>query len=392
MRARRRVFATLAIRSVVRGAAARPPSGRTWRNQWQTPSPNSHDDLAPTIEATSRSGRRRARPRPPSLERHRLGARPRRHRRGNRRARRRSRADACPTDAASRRRSPGRDPSTDIAVLRFAGEARPIAPDARVGPAARPSCRRGRASRRRRHRGARDRLARRRPWHSSHGGKIDARLRFDLRLAMTAEGGALVTADGELIGMAVHGPRRRVLAIPAATISRVVATIKDKGHVARGYLGVSLQSVPLPARDGEHHRRAAMVVTIDPAGPAQAGRASAGRHHRRHGRRAGDGRARHLPAPRARQRRPQDGGRTRPRRRADDGSRSPSRHGPTAERCAAIRLPAAPDPRRRSRRGSRVAGADVAGARGGGRLRSRPSLGDADVDRSPTGRRMSPDR
>jgi S1-C subfamily serine protease len=69
--------------------------------------------------------------------------------------------------------------------------------------------------------------------------------------------------------MAVHGPRRRVLAIPAATIARVVAAIKEKGHVARGYLGVSLQSVPI--REGEHHRRGAMVVTIDPAGPAHAG-------------------------------------------------------------------------------------------------------------------------
>jgi S1-C subfamily serine protease len=69
-----------------------------------------------------------------------------------------------------------------------------------------------------------------------------------------------------LIGMAVYGPRRRVLAIPGTTISRVVQAIKDKGHVARGYLGVSLQPVPLPARDGEPRRRAAMVVTIDPAG------------------------------------------------------------------------------------------------------------------------------
>jgi S1-C subfamily serine protease len=60
-----------------------------------------------------------------------------------------------------------------------------------------------------------------------------------------------------------------VLAIPTATIARVVATIKEKGHVARGYLGVSLQSVPV--REGEHHRRGAMVVTIDPAGPAHAG-------------------------------------------------------------------------------------------------------------------------
>jgi S1-C subfamily serine protease len=164
----------------------------------------------------------------------------------------------------------GRDASTDIAVLRFDGQApaaaAAIATDLRPGHLAVAV---GRAHG--------DVIAALGivslaggAWHSSHGGKIDAKLRFDLRLAMTAEGGALVTADGELIGMAVFGPRRRVLAIPAATISRVVQTIKDKGHVARGYLGVSLQSVPLPHRDGEQRRRAAMVVTIDPAGPAQA--------------------------------------------------------------------------------------------------------------------------
>jgi S1-C subfamily serine protease len=164
----------------------------------------------------------------------------------------------------------GRDASTDIAVLRFGAETPVVAPttasDLRPGHLAVAV---GRSQG--------DVIAALGivslaggAWHSSHGGKIDAKLRFDMRLTLTAEGGALVTADGELIGMAVHGPRRRVLAIPAATISRVVATIKDKGHVARGYLGVSLQSVPLPARDGEHRRRAAMVVTIDPAGPAQA--------------------------------------------------------------------------------------------------------------------------
>jgi S1-C subfamily serine protease len=164
----------------------------------------------------------------------------------------------------------GRDASTDIAVLRFGAQAPAAAPtiasDLRPGHLAVAV---GRSQG--------DVIAALGivslaggAWHSSHGGKIDAKLRFDMRLALTAEGGALVTAEGEFIGMAVHGPRRRVLAIPAATISRVVAAIKDKGHVARGYLGVSLQSVPLPARDGEQRRRAAMVVTIDPAGPAQA--------------------------------------------------------------------------------------------------------------------------
>ena len=107
------------------------------------------------------------------------------------------------------------------------------------------------------------------PWRSRQGGQIDARLVIDVRLPGVAEGGALVGAGGELIGIAVFGPRRRVLAIPATTIARVVPTIQDKGHIARGYLGVGLQRVPLPAGDGGETRRGAMVVTLDPAGPAK---------------------------------------------------------------------------------------------------------------------------
>lgn len=108
------------------------------------------------------------------------------------------------------------------------------------------------------------------PWQSRLGGHIDARLVIDARLPATAEGGALVAADGSFIGMAVFGPRRRVLAIPAATIARMVPVILDKGHITRGYLGVGLQRVSIPAADGSEGRRGAMVVTLDPAGPAKA--------------------------------------------------------------------------------------------------------------------------
>jgi S1-C subfamily serine protease len=107
------------------------------------------------------------------------------------------------------------------------------------------------------------------PWQSRLGGNIDARLVIDTRLPAIAEGGALVATDGSLIGMAVFGPRRRVLAIPAATIARIAPVILDRGHISRGYLGVSLQRVSLSAAEGGEQRRGAMVVTLDPDGPAK---------------------------------------------------------------------------------------------------------------------------
>jgi S1-C subfamily serine protease len=167
----------------------------------------------------------------------------------------------------------GRDPSTDIAVLRY--EATP-APQAFAATTSVTDVRAGHlviavgsaegeaiatlgiAS----FAGA--------AWRSRHGGQIDARLVIDVRLPTIAEGGALISADGGLIGMAVFGPRRRVLAIPAATIARVAPLIQDRGHVSRGYLGVGLQRVPLAAAEGGESRRGAMVVTLDPAGPAKA--------------------------------------------------------------------------------------------------------------------------
>jgi S1-C subfamily serine protease len=165
----------------------------------------------------------------------------------------------------------GRDSSTDIAVLRY--EATPpvkafatLATDVRAGHLAVAI---GRADG--------DAVATLgivslagAPWRSRQGGQIDARIIIDARLPAIAEGGALVGADGGLIGIAVFGPRRRVLAIPAATIARIVPTIRDKGHIARGYLGVGLQRVPLLVADGTESRRGAMVVTLDPAGPAKA--------------------------------------------------------------------------------------------------------------------------
>jgi S1-C subfamily serine protease len=167
----------------------------------------------------------------------------------------------------------GRDPSTDIAVLRYeatpapkAFATTPFATDLRAGHfAVAIGSAEGEA------------VATLGivalaggAWRSRLGGQLDARLVIDAHLPTIAEGGALVSADGSLIGIPVFGPRRRVLAIPAATIARVVPIIEDRGHITRGYLGVGLQRVPLAAAEGAETRRGAMVVTLDPAGPAKA--------------------------------------------------------------------------------------------------------------------------
>ncbi|HVW93143.1 MAG TPA: S1C family serine protease [Devosia sp.] len=100
-------------------------------------------------------------------------------------------------------------------------------------------------------------------WRSLKGGLIDARLTLGLRLGGRLEGGAVVAPDGRLIGLAVSGPRGRALAIPAVTVERAVKALGARGYVARGYLGVSLH--PLA---GKGSSGGAIVVGLEPDGPA----------------------------------------------------------------------------------------------------------------------------
>ena len=62
--------------------------------------------------------------------------------------------------------------------------------------------------------------------------------------------------------------------MPYETIERAVATLREKGHVARGYLGAGLH----PVRDRDAH--GAMVMSLDDNGPAKAAGLSLRRHHR----------------------------------------------------------------------------------------------------------------
>jgi S1-C subfamily serine protease len=161
----------------------------------------------------------------------------------------------------------GRDPSTDVAVLRVAPDGLAVAEagDAaslRVGNlvlavgnyGGAPVAAFGSVG----YIGA--------AWHSMRGGAIDTFLRLDLRLNPAAEGGALVDANGRVLGMAVTGPRRRALAIPRSTIDRAVDQLLAKGYVGRGYLGAGLQHVRVAGEDGR--RSGVLVVSIDSDGPA----------------------------------------------------------------------------------------------------------------------------
>jgi S1-C subfamily serine protease len=110
-------------------------------------------------------------------------------------------------------------------------------------------------------------------WQSRRGGRIDRLIRLDMRLGAQSEGGIVVDSAGATLGMVLLGPRRRPLVIPAATIERVAPKLLADGRIARGYLGVGLHSIRLDDALAAVHaladRRASMVVSVDPDGPAR---------------------------------------------------------------------------------------------------------------------------
>ncbi|MCX6596988.1 MAG: S1C family serine protease [Acidobacteria bacterium] len=88
-------------------------------------------------------------------------------------------------------------------------------------------------------------------WKTWRGGKLDQFLRLDVSLFPGSVGGAVVNIEGDLVGVASDGlSRLSPLAIPVATVDRVVAELLAKGRIARPYLGVGLQPVQLPSGPG----------------------------------------------------------------------------------------------------------------------------------------------
>jgi S1-C subfamily serine protease len=84
-------------------------------------------------------------------------------------------------------------------------------------------------------------------WRSMSGGNIDSFIRPDITFYAGFAGGPLVDAAGFVVGMNTSGRRGTALTIPASTVNRVVNQLVAKGRIPRGYLGLGMQPVRLPA-------------------------------------------------------------------------------------------------------------------------------------------------
>jgi S1-C subfamily serine protease len=172
----------------------------------------------------------------------------------------------------------GRDPGTDLAVLRVK-EAGPSAADriasdpVKAGELALVI---GRSP----HSGVNASLgiisATSGPWRTWRGGQLDAYIRLDARMFPQSSGGAVVNGRGQIIGIATAALTRIAgLAIPVSTINSVTEALLARGFLPRGYLGIGVQPVPLTEglrqKLSVSNRSGLIVLTVESNGPGDHG-------------------------------------------------------------------------------------------------------------------------
>jgi len=110
-------------------------------------------------------------------------------------------------------------------------------------------------------------------WEPRRGGRVDQHIRLSLELYPGFSGGPLVNAQGKVVGINTRGlSRGRAVTIPLATVNRIVDELIEKGHIAKPYLGLAMQPVAVPeslrGKVPDAGNSAVLVVHVEPAGPA----------------------------------------------------------------------------------------------------------------------------
>lgn len=101
-------------------------------------------------------------------------------------------------------------------------------------------------------------------------GNLDRYIQTDVVMYPGFSGGPLVGASGQIFGMNTSIMRGASVAIPTPTVRYVVETLLKHGKMRRGYLGITAQPVALPAslKAELEQETGLLVVAVEPDSPA----------------------------------------------------------------------------------------------------------------------------
>ena len=108
-------------------------------------------------------------------------------------------------------------------------------------------------------------------WRTRAGGRIDRFLKGDATTFPGFSGGPLVNLEGAVLGINSSAlTRGDSVTLPASTVRRVVGALLEHGGMRRGYLGVGGQPVRLPENlsDTLGKRAGLLITSVAPESPA----------------------------------------------------------------------------------------------------------------------------
>ena len=108
-------------------------------------------------------------------------------------------------------------------------------------------------------------------WRTPAGGRIEPYLQTDLVMYPGFSGGPLVDVNGAVLGLNTSALLRGIsLTVPTTTVRQVVETLLAHGRVRRGYLGVGAQPVRLPGALANQlgQETGLLLVSVEPEGPS----------------------------------------------------------------------------------------------------------------------------
>ena len=108
----------------------------------------------------------------------------------------------------------------------------------------------------------------------TRGGMLDQYIRTDATPYPGFSGGGLIDARGAMLGILTTGlAGGAALAVPASLAWRLAEPLARQGYVPRGWLGIGSQPVRIPAgqRAGRGHETGLLIVELAPESPALRG-------------------------------------------------------------------------------------------------------------------------